>query len=93
MFFFFFFFGGGGGGGGGGGFLLFSMVNIFETPGRPCMSDVSLLTPYFAINTNKTLKLFVLGNIETGILVDFTLITIFWPKLVAIMDFEVPFDI
>ena len=35
---------------------------------------------------------FVLGNIETGILVDFILIMMFWPKLVAIMDFEVFFD-
>ena len=37
-------------------------------------------------------KLFILGNIETGILVDFILMTIFWSKLAAIMDFEVYFD-
>ena len=74
------------------GFVLFSMVNIFKTQGRPCISDFSLLTPWFAIDTHKTLKLFVLGNIETGILVDFILITILWPKLAAIMDFEVLFD-
>ena len=74
------------------GFLLFSMVNIFKTPGRPCISDFSLLTPQLAINTHKTLKRFVLGNIETGILVDYILITIFWPKLAAIMNFEVLFD-
>ena len=74
------------------GFLLFSMVNIFKTPGRPCISDFSLLTPWFTINTHKTLKRFVLGNIETGILVDYILVTIFWPKLAAIVDFEVLFD-
>ena len=73
-------------------FLLFSMVNIFKTPGRPCISDFSLLTLYFAIHTHNTLKLSVLGNIETGILFDFILITNFWPKLAAIMDFEVLFD-
>ena len=59
------------------GFLLFSIFNIFKTPGWPCISDFSLLTPYFPINTHKTLKLLVLGNIETGILVDFIVITIF----------------
>ena len=37
-------------------------------------------------------KTFCLGNIVTGILVDFILITICWPKLVAIMDLEVLFD-
>ena len=26
-------------------FGLFVMVNIFKTPGRPCISDFSLLTP------------------------------------------------
>ena len=37
-------------------------------------------------------KNFCLGNIETGILVDFIQIAIFWPKLAAIMDFEILFD-
>ena len=40
------------------GFLLLSMVNIFKTLGRPCISDFSLLTPSFAINTHKTFKTF-----------------------------------
>ena len=44
------------------------------------------------INTHKTLNRVVLGNIETGILVDYILITIFWPKLAAIVDIEVLFD-
>ena len=44
------------------------------------------------MNTHETYKFFVLGNIETGILVYFILITIFWPKLAAIMDFEILFD-
>ena len=74
------------------GFLLFSMVNIFKTPGRPYISVFSLFTPSFAITTHTTLKRFVLGNTETGILVDFILITILWPKLQAIMDFEGPID-
>ena len=69
------------------GFLLFSMVNIFKTPGRPCISDF-----WLAINTHKTLKHFVLGNIEIGILLDFILITIFFAKIGGHHGFEVLFD-
>ena len=69
-------------------FLLFSMVNIFKTPGRPCISDFSLLTPKFAINTHKTLKLFVSGNIETGTdICWFHTDNDFLAKFSAIMDF------
>ena len=62
------------------GFLLFSMVNIFKTPRE------AMYLWFFIVD------FFVLGNIETGILVDFILIMMFWPKLAAIMDFEVFFD-
>ena len=73
------------------GFLLFSMVNIFKITGRPCIWFV-IVDTIICYTYTYNFQTFVLGNIETGIVFDFILITIFWPKLAAIMHFEVLFD-